>query len=181
MKQVTIINGMADDSYAAFEASLSLVLKQNNVQAQVFLVRDMHIQYCCGCFGCWVKTPGKCIQDDDMPLLLKSIINSDLTVFISPINMGFVSSGIKRVNDKMIPLVHPYIGIFGGECHHFKRYDKYPKLGLILVDKKGYTQDVHETITAIYKRLAINLKTELAFSVMSQGSMEEIDYAINHS
>lgn len=182
MKKVTIINGMTNDSYESLEQALGLALDRNKqrIQSEVFLLRHMHIEYCCGCFGCWVKTPGKCIQVDDMPTLLRSIMGSDLTVFLSPVNMGFVSSAIKKVNDKMIPLVHPYIDIFGGECHHIKRYDKYPKLGLLLVDNKSHTQDVHDTITAIYKRMAINLKTELAFSVMSKGSLEEAEHAISH-
>ena len=32
----------------------------------------------------------------------------------------------------MIPLLHPYIELVKGECHHKKRYSKYPKLALIL-------------------------------------------------
>lgn len=115
-----------------------------------------------------------------MPKLLESIINSDLTVFVSPIHMGFVSANIKKVNDKMIPLAHPYIEIFNGECHHIKRYDKYPKLGLLLIGNGSQSKESHGLITGIYKRIAINMKTELAFSILSDGAIEEVEYAINN-
>lgn len=50
-----------------------------------------------------------------MPDVLRSVINSDLTINISPVVMGFVSKYIKKANDRMIPLVHPYIGVFDNE------------------------------------------------------------------
>ena len=182
MKQITIINGLTDDSDLAFEQELGRTLDKHkdNIRCEVFHIRDMNINYCCGCWSCWVKTPGKCIQKDEMPKLLQSIIHSDLTIFVSPVLMGFVSANIKKINDKMIPLVHPYIDIFNGECHHIRRYDRYPKLGLILLDKQAQSKDSHEIITAIYRRLAINMKTELAFSILTGGTMEEVDHALNH-
>ena len=182
MKKITVISGITDESHQPFEASLAQCFERqkDTIQIENFLLRDMHIQYCSGCFGCWLKTPGKCVQNDDMPLLLKSIINSDLTVFVSPIRMGFISSAIKKANDKLIPLIHPYIGVFGGEFHHFKRYKRYPKLGLVLLDPHTESLESHEIITDVYKRMAINLKTDLAFSVLSTGSTKEVEYAINH-
>ena len=182
MKKITVINGFTDESHLPFEESLTQALarQKDAIQVENFLLRDMQIEYCIGCFGCWVKTPGKCVQTDDMPLLLKSIINSDLTVFVSPVRMGFVSSAIKKVNDKLIPLIHPYIGVFGGEFHHFKRYKRYPKLGLVLLNPDTECLESHEIITDVYKRLAINFKTDLAFSVVSTGSAKEVEHAINH-
>lgn len=173
---------MSDNSYLTLEHELEVILNKNkaNIEFECFDLRNMDINYCCGCWSCWVKTPGRCIQEDEMPRLLKSMINSHLTVFVSPVHMGFVSANIKKVNDKMIPLLHPYIGIFNGECHHIKRYDQYPKLGLILVDRISYGKDSYDMITSIYQRLAINMKTELAFSILSDGNMEEVDYAISH-
>lgn len=182
MKKITVINGMTDDSNLTFEKDLNQLLDKYKSKAEFeeFHIRNMDIKYCCGCFGCWLKTPGECLQKDEMPGILKSIINSDLTVFVSPVNMGFVSSNIKKVSDKLIPLIHPYIGIFNDECHHIKRYDKYPKLGLILVDRKSQRRDSYGIVTDIYKRMALNFKSELAFSILSHGNMEEIEHAINH-
>lgn len=181
MKKITIINGLDGNDGQTLKDNLNQILATNIDRAsfESFDLRDMKINYCCGCWDCWFKTPGKCIQEDEMPQLLRSIIHSDLTIFFSPIKMGFVSADLKKITDKMIPLVHPYIEIVNGECHHVKRYDKYPKLGLILVDKE-WNQESYRIITDIYQRIAINLRTELAFSILSDGRMEEIKDAINH-
>lgn len=182
MKRITIINGMTDDGHRAFEEEFQGVLNgcKDKMEVENFNIREMDIKYCCGCFGCWVKTPGKCVQNDEMPNILRSVIRSDLTVFVSPIRMGFVSSNIKKVCDKLIPLIHPYIEIVQGECHHKKRYKKYPKLGLVLFDIEHERKESQGIITDIYRRLALNFKTELAFSIMTDGSMEEVEHAINH-
>lgn len=182
MKKITIINGLIDESHQNFEQDLDYIFERykDNIEFESFNIRDMNIKFCCGCFGCWVKTPGKCIQNDEMPKILQSIINSDLTVFLSPVQMGFVSANIKKVCDKLIPLVHPYIDIFFGECHHMKRYDTYPKLGLVLIDEEQTNKECHDIISDVYQRMAINLKTELVFSIMTHGSLEEVEHAINH-
>ena len=137
----------------------------------------MDIKYCTGCWSCWIKTPGLCPHNDQMPEILRSVIQSDLTIFMSPVIMGFVSKYIKKVSDRIIPLVHPFIGIFNNECHHYKRYEHYPKLGLLLLtDAEKAAADTeqsdHEIITTIYRRMAINLRTELAFSAVSKGDAE---------
>lgn len=188
MKNVTILNGIVDDHYMGFESQLEefKIKNQGRFNLDCFPLRKMNIKYCCGCWNCWMKTPGECSQKDGMPEILRSIVHSDLSVFITPIIMGFVSSHIKKVNDKMIPILHPHIGIFGNECHHRKRYEKYPKLGLMLLDEdipgsdNGIqTKENQDIITDIYKRMAINMKTQLAFSTFSKGDVEVLENEIN--
>lgn len=182
MTKVTILNGIADNSLKDFEEKLSGLFEahKENYSFENFTIRDMDIKYCTGCFGCWVKTPGKCVHNDEMPGILKSIINSDITIFISSVKMGFVSACLKKVCDRAIPLIHPYIEIVNEECHHVKRYEKYPKLGLVLVDRNIDSLDGMDTIVDIYNRLALNLKTELCFSVLSNGSVEGLNNEINN-
>lgn len=165
MINITIINGQAAEGSWNILNCLNQALAKHNdrIVVENFNLSEMKIKFCSGCWSCWLKTPGKCIQEDEMPRLLQSIIQSNLTIFISPIKMGFVSAEIKKITDKMIPLIHPYIEIVNGECHHRKRYDKYPKLGLILVDEEQNLES-HRIITGIYQRLAINFRSELAFS-----------------
>lgn len=185
MKKVAVLNGITDDKYMDFEKKLEQFSENcgNELKVDLFKLRDMDIKYCTGCWNCWLKTPGVCMHRDQMPDILRSIINSDLTVFLSPIVMGFVSKHIKKANDRMIPLVHPYIGIFNNECHHLKRYRHYPKLGLVLLtdnDGRIDTQNSDtEIITGIYRRIAVNLRTSLQFSVVTDGEVEVLKNEIN--
>jgi multimeric flavodoxin WrbA len=183
MKKITLINGISDDKYLSFEEQLENMCgrSDDNVKYECFTIRKKKINYCCGCWNCWVKTPGECLFKDDMPEILRSIINSDMTVFISPVVMGFVSAQLKKINDRMVPMVHPYIGIFEEECHHQKRYDKYPKLGLILLDEKAQEIEEFSIITDIYKRLALNMKTGMMFTGLNNESLEVLENEINNN
>ena len=78
---------------------------------------DLKIKYCQGCFGCWVKTPGMCVIKDDMERIYPSIIKSDLLLMVSPLKMGFINEVLKKTEDRMIPLLHPYFEIIKNESH----------------------------------------------------------------
>ena len=183
MKSITILNGITDDQFGDFEKQLDAftVDRPEQVKIECFTLRQMDIKYCTGCWSCWLKTPGECPLKDEMPKILRSVIHSDLTVFISPVVMGFVNKHIKKASDRFIPLVHPYIEIYENECHHVSRYDKYPKLGLMLLkEQDSDVQGDVGLITDIYKRTALNLKSQLVFSVVSKGSVEVLKNEINH-
>ena len=174
LRKVTVLNGIPGDGYPGFEEGLAHIVGEQNasLRYESFTLREMSIRYCCGCWACWVKTPGECAQKDDMPTLLKSIIGSDLTVFVSPVTMGFVSAYTKQAMDKLVPLIHPYIGIVEGEHHHHARYEHYPRFGLILIDPEAKTIGELGIVTDIFRRTALNIKTKLAFAGLSDGSAE---------
>lgn len=180
MKRITLINGIQED-VTGFEKSLDRMVKRlkDKVVFENYRLREMEISYCTGCWGCWVKNPGECTHRDDMPSILESMMRSDLVVYISPVVMGFVSPLVKKATDRAIPLVHPYITAVNGECHHKKRYPKYPLLGLVLVDGDIDRRDDLDLISAVYRRTAANLRSRLLFSVYSNGSTEGLEHEIN--
>jgi len=184
--QITILNGTpADARYKNFELfleKLAIYLDKDRHSVTLLKLRNMDIKYCNGCFGCWVKTPGECLTADDSRTVRRESINCDLLVFASPIIMGFTSAILKKTMDKMIPLVHPYIEIVEKECHHRKRYDKYPPLGLILdrpMDNRTDDEDIAIT-RKIFERLSLNLRSTLRFVIFDQTRIEEVVDEINH-
>ena len=81
------------------------------------------IRNCIGCFGCWVKTPGKCVIHDgyggtgiDMSKCMELIL-------VSKCCYGSVSPFVKTVQDRAISYVHPDFLVRKGEMHHKRRYD----------------------------------------------------------
>lgn len=80
------------------------------------------VEHCRGCFGCWVKTPGKCVINDRCNVIFDYIAQCDEVVVISPILYGGYSVSIKAVIDRFIPYVLPYFRIVSGEMHHKMRY-----------------------------------------------------------
>jgi len=91
-------------------------------------IRDLDIAPCLGCFGCWVKTPGVCVIEDDGRRAAKSVAQSDLAVFLTPVTFGGYSATLKNQVDRLIPLILPYFTFVGSEVHHVRRYNRYPNL-----------------------------------------------------
>ena len=168
-------------SYNRYIKKLVEGLKLDDHEIKMLTLINMDIKFCTGCWSCWWgPTPGECIFKDDSHTVCREYINSDLTIFISPIIMGFSSAILKKTQDKLIPLLHPYIEFVQGECHHIKRYDWYPKIGLILDKNPGTDKDDIQITSDMFHRFALNLKTELAFVNLTEQRVEEVQDAVNH-
>lgn len=132
---ITIINGAPDESFAQHEQTLkrAIELYDNNNHIDYFVIRKLNINNCIGCFSCWVKTPGLCVFKDDMTAILKSMAATDFVLYVSPLVTGFITSQLKMVLDRSIPILLPTIKIYNGECHHPKRYDNSFNIGIVLL------------------------------------------------
>lgn len=180
--KIALLNGNPDEKNHAFEAYLTGLSEQLNQNHEVnrIQLRDKKISYCIGCWSCWVKTPGTCFAKDDSHEVCKAVIQSDLVLFASPVIMGFTSALLKKTQDKLIPLVHPYIEMVGNESHHRKRYEQYPRLGL-LVERSSDTDDEDlDIIEEMYKRLSLNLKSKWAFCRTTEQPIQEVADEINN-
>ena len=130
---ITILNGdmaQGESDFSVYIEKLSNSLKQQH-SVTLYPLYKMNLHYCTGCWSCWWKTPGKCAIKDDADEILKSVVNSDFLIFASPLMAGFTSSALKKITDRFVALLHPYIQMKNGECHHLKRYEKYPDFGLV--------------------------------------------------
>jgi hypothetical protein len=93
-----------------------------------------------------------------------------LLVLASPLIMGFTTALLKRAADQMIPLIHPYFVIEGGEAHHRARYASYPLMGLLLGAGEDSDAEDIEIATAMWRRTARNLKSRLVLAAVAEGS-----------
>lgn len=102
--------------------------KYQNDSIEIIDMSGLEVKSCIGCFNCWVKTPGVCVHKDDMSLNYTKIIHSDRLILLMPIRQVFLDHHVKAFIDRLIPLYHPYIGIYHGELMHEYRYEKYPDI-----------------------------------------------------
>lgn len=152
----------------------------NSQPVETFNLAEMNIHYCTGCWSCWLKTPGRCMFRDDMEQILNRMLTADLVIFAAPLTMGFVHSSLKKIMDRLIPLVLPYINIYHGECHHYLRYSKTPDIA-VLVAKEADTDNTDlEIATATFRRLALNFHNRLIFSETTETPLEVILDEISH-
>ncbi len=131
--------------------------------AESFVLRDMKIMHCVGCFGCWVKTPGMCVMKDDSAEIAKAVVNSDLLIFLTRITFGGYSSELKKALDRIICIISPFFATINGETHHKQRYIKYPKLVGIGVIPEQDTES-EQIFSELVRRNAVNLHSPAHFA-----------------
>ena len=174
--RITILNGDPDPS-SAFHLYLQEFAQRLSVMGHAITtleLRELDLKGCSGCWGCWVKTPGECVKRDNSAKVCRAAINADLLVLASPLTMGFTTALLKRAADQMIPLVHPYFTVEGGEVHHRARYAHYPDFGLLLGAGADTDAEDIEITTTMWGRMARNMKSRLAFTAVADRSAEEV-------
>lgn len=174
--RITILNG-DPDSASGFQNYLRAVsdrLMDSGHAVTTLDLAELDLKGCSGCFGCWVKTPGKCVKRDDSERVCRAAIEADLLLLASPLVMGFTTVLLKRAADQMIQIVHPYFVVEGGEAHHLARYARYPKFGLLVGADGGSDAEDIEITTAMWKRTARNLKSRMVFTAVANRAPEEV-------
>lgn len=81
----------------------------------------MNIRNCVGCFGCWTKTPGKCVIRDDAVKVYPLIAKSNRLIYVSRIDCGSYDITMKTMLERAIPVQQAFIRIHEGETHHVQR------------------------------------------------------------
>ncbi|MGB7435750.1 MAG: hypothetical protein WBW49_10035, partial [Candidatus Acidiferrum sp.] len=63
-KNVVILDGAnsGDAELSPILKVLTEVLQSSGAQVQIFTLREMKLAHCLGCFDCWMKTPGICVE-----------------------------------------------------------------------------------------------------------------------
>jgi len=94
-----------------------------NNQDEITVISDNgKIIPCICCFGCWVKTPGKCVLNDDYNNMGELMSKCDRMIIISQCIYGGYSPFVKNVFDRCVSYLLPYLKTKNGETHHPKRY-----------------------------------------------------------
>jgi len=174
--RITILNGEPDAAlpfHAYLETLTNRLLALGHTATKLDLA-TLDLKGCTGCFGCWVRTPGECSKCDDSATVCRAVLGADLLLLASPMTMGFTTALLKRAADQMIPLLHPYFVVEGGEIHHRARYAHYPVFALLLgAGPDSDAEDVEITRT-MWGRMARDLKSRLAWSTVAERNPEEV-------
>lgn len=93
------------------------------INNNVYIISDTGtIRHCVGCFGCWIKTPGKCVLKDGYDNLGELLSKSEKLTIISRCFYGCYSPFVKNVLDRSISYMLPFFKIKNNETHHKRRY-----------------------------------------------------------
>lgn len=113
-------------------------VRSRDFQLVTFRLRTLEIAPCQGCFGCWTRTPGKCLVDDTSQEIARQLAESDLLVLLTSVTFGGYSSELKKALDRQICLISPFFSKIEGETHHRRRYPSSPRLIAIGPERSGF-------------------------------------------
>lgn len=113
------------------------------------------IRCCIGCFGCWVKTPGRCVLLDGYQDTGIEMGKCTELILVSRCYYGSVSPFVKMVQDRAISYIHPDFVMRKGEMHHKRRYQNVITLSSHLYGE-NITEDEKETARALLQANADN-------------------------
>lgn len=100
-----------------------LNISADNLDKSVKIIdlSTLKIANCMGCFGCWTKTPGKCVIRDDAAGVYPCIAKSDEVLYISSVKYGCYDTTMKTMLERAIPVQQAFIRLLNGETHHVQR------------------------------------------------------------
>ena len=130
--KVTVFNGSPrgrnSNTHRIVEPLLEGAREAGAETEEVFLV-ERDIRHCRGCFGCWGKTPGKCVINDEMPGLMDLFLESDYVGLGTPVYSMYMTGLLKNFMDRLLPLATPHIRKNAdGTFHHNGRVKRYPRV-----------------------------------------------------
>lgn len=97
--------------------------RRAGAMAETLYLRNYKIKHCLGCYDCWVKTPGACVQKDDMSeVLFDRYRAADLVVLASPIYHATMNARMKLFVERTLPMMDPLAEMpeAGGVPHRFE-------------------------------------------------------------
>lgn len=155
MKAYILSDGeYATDQLEKLDALVKRVLAERGFAITEKRLAPMELDYCMGCFGCWIKTPGECVIRDSMADINRGTMQSDVAVYLVPVVFGQYSANIKNALDRWIPNILPFFELRkNGDTIHPARYEKNPCFVMIGYGEGLTAEDreLFESITASHR------------------------------
>ncbi|UCD72534.1 MAG: flavodoxin family protein [Candidatus Bathyarchaeota archaeon] len=147
-----ILNGSlkGQDGLQSIQDILEEELRNGGWLVESFILHQMEIRSCIGCFRCWDTTPGICtgVRGDDAEEIIRKAANADILIFLTSLTFGGYSSELKKIIERFLGLLQPAMTIVGGEHHHVKRYERYPSIIAIAT-----AENLDEEEVQLFKKL----------------------------
>ncbi len=135
--------GAGDEDLNSVLDMLMNELHSTGVAVQTFPLREIKMGSCSGCLGCWLKTPGICVEPDAGRDIARAVVQSDTTILFGPVTFGGHSSEIKKIQERCLPINMPDFGVYHGEVYHLPRYKQYPRLVGIGIQRQPHNESAN--------------------------------------
>jgi multimeric flavodoxin WrbA len=141
-------------------------MREAGAEVELFYTKRLNINPCQGEFNCWLKTPGKCFQKDDMEMLIPKLAEAEVWVLATPVYVGGMSGPLKNLIDRMLPLLEAFYGLRDGHCCKNRREGT--KSGkIVLVSNCGFWEmDTFDALLTHMKAICTTFDREFAGALL---------------
>jgi hypothetical protein len=139
--------------------------RHEGAKLDIALLAKKKIRPCRGCFTCYAKTPGECVQDDDMGALVGRIRAADLMILATPLYLDGMTSLAKIFIDRLVVFLDPHFTKADQGLLHPLRW-KFPHK-IFLISVCGYPGLFNfDPLVLHVQRIARNLHAEFAGALL---------------
>ncbi len=135
-----------------------IILPETCSDVKIVDLSRLHIRPCIGCFGCWTKTPGKCVIRDDAVHVYPLIARSRRIIYVSRVRYGSYDTTMKTMLERAIPIQQAFIHLVQGETHHVQRHVNAKEA--IIIGYGDLTMEEKQTFRQLIGRNAKNMNFE---------------------
>ncbi len=124
--------------------------KEAGATAKKHYVTELKINGCRGCFTCWTKTPGRCVQRDDMDWIIPEILDSDILIHATPIYNNNITHYLQRLKERQLPLALPWMVEQGETTRHPSRHQRGPQKTVLIAVAGFPDHQAFEMVKLLY-------------------------------
>lgn len=152
--------GKEGNTHVMVEEFLKGAEKAGAETESIFLA-EKELKHCQGCFGCWLKTPGKCVLKDDMEYLRAKYLKADLALFATPLYLANFSGLMKDFLDRLfLPFLDPHLKRDEpGTMTHPLRQVKLPKY--VFLSSCGFAEQTQFKLLRLLFRELVESESEI--------------------
>ena len=141
-------------------------MMEEGCDVELFYTCKLHVKPCLGDRACWTKTPGKCVQDDDVKMLLPKVQEADVIVIATPVYVDGMPGTLKNLIDRLIPIIEPYFVMQGNHCRHPPR-QPHKRSKVVLVSNCGFWEvDNFDPLVMHLKAICMNTCWDFAGALL---------------
>ncbi len=143
--------------------------RNSGAVTETVYLNECNINSCTGCYTCWTKTPGKCIFNDDVEMIMGKENDADLVVYASPLYIFGIVSSLKQYFDRRIPGLEPFL-IDGGKgiSSHPVRDGRRGKKNIAVLGVCGFPEVSHFDAVSAYYHHYSNLSGNNGFRIIAE-------------
>lgn len=147
--------------------------KEAGAEVEKFVLKDMRVKQCDGCFDCLYKTPGTCkFKDDFAKSILPAIKTANILVMATPVYGDGMSSLLKITTERTHIFERPEYEIREGHMRRALPTDVPPNRKLVLIATcVHHSLDNFDPLVLHAKAISKNLCADLVTPLLRPHSM----------